>query len=41
LDTFYIESSDPATPADIERLHALRDVLTEIITPPAEAEQAG
>jgi [protein-PII] uridylyltransferase len=41
LDTFYIESSDPATPADIERLHALRDVLTEIISPSTEAEQAG
>lgn len=41
LDTFYIESSDPSAPADVERLHALRDVLSEIITPPAEAAQAG
>lgn len=33
LDTFYIESSDPARPADKERLHALRDTLAEIIKP--------
>jgi [protein-PII] uridylyltransferase len=33
IDTFYIESSDPARPADSERLHTLRDTLTEIIKP--------
>lgn len=33
LDTFYIESSDPARPADKERLHALRDTLADIIKP--------
>lgn len=36
LDTFYIESSDPARPADKERLHTLRDTLADIIKP-AEA----
>ena len=33
IDTFYIESSDPARPADPTRLHALRDTLAEIIKP--------
>jgi len=33
IDTFYIESSDAAQPADPERLHALREVLREIIEP--------
>lgn len=28
IDTFYIESSDPARPADKARLLALRDTLT-------------
>lgn len=36
IDTFYIESSDPARPADSTRLHALRDTLLGIIKP-AEA----
>jgi [protein-PII] uridylyltransferase len=31
IDTFYIESSDPAKPIDEGRLHALRDTLAEII----------
>ncbi len=39
IDTFYIESSDPARPADKARLLALRDTLTEIIKP-AEAATA-
>ncbi len=33
IDTFYIESADPARPADNARLHALRDTLTEVIKP--------
>jgi [protein-PII] uridylyltransferase len=33
LDTFYIESSDPARPADSARLHTLRDTLAEVIKP--------
>jgi [protein-PII] uridylyltransferase len=33
LDTFYIESSDPARPADTTRLHTLRDTLAEVIKP--------
>jgi [protein-PII] uridylyltransferase len=33
IDTFYIESSDPARPADTARLHALRDTLAEVIKP--------
>jgi len=33
IDTFYIESSDPARPADQTRLLALRDTLAEIIKP--------
>jgi [protein-PII] uridylyltransferase len=37
LDTFYIESSDPARPADTTRLHTLRDTLAEVIKP-AEPE---
>lgn len=35
LDTFYIEPADAAAPADADRLHALRDSLRAIITPPA------
>jgi [protein-PII] uridylyltransferase len=31
IDTFYIETSDPAKPIDEARLHALRDSLAEII----------
>ena len=33
IDTFYIESSDPANPADNNRLLELRDVLTAVIQP--------
>lgn len=33
IDTFYIESSDPANPADNDRLLELREVLTAIIQP--------
>jgi [protein-PII] uridylyltransferase len=33
IDTFYIESSDPAKPADEHRLHTLRDTLTDVIKP--------
>jgi len=40
LDTFYIESSDPARPADKERLHTLRDTLSEIIKPAEAAATA-
>ncbi len=39
LDTFYVESSDPARPADTIRLHTLRDTLSAIINP-AEPEPA-
>lgn len=39
IDTFYIESSDPEKPADQDRLHALRDVLKEIITPKEESAE--
>ncbi|MCF7688119.1 MAG: [protein-PII] uridylyltransferase [Cephaloticoccus sp.] len=41
LDTFYIVSSDSASPADNDRLHALRDILTEVITPAPVADQVG
>ncbi len=40
IDTFYIESSDPAKPADEERLLELRDVLTGIIKPAEDAAAA-
>jgi [protein-PII] uridylyltransferase len=33
IDTFYIESSESSNPSDAGRLHALRDILTEIILP--------
>ena len=33
IDTFYIESSDPARPTDQHRLEALRDTLSEVIKP--------
>lgn len=33
IDTFYIESTNSENSIDEERLHALRDVLTEIIAP--------
>ena len=35
IDTFYIESANHETTEDVGRLHALRDALTSIITPPA------
>lgn len=40
LDTFYIESSDPARPADTARLHTLRDTLAEVIKPAEPAPEA-
>ncbi|MFZ9683510.1 MAG: hypothetical protein ACO3DQ_09965, partial [Cephaloticoccus sp.] len=40
IDTFYIESSDPAKPADEERLLELREVLTGIIKPAEDAAAA-
>jgi [protein-PII] uridylyltransferase len=33
IDTFYIESSEPAHPIDTVRLQSLRDALTDIIRP--------
>ena len=39
IDTFYIENTDPEKPADEERLHALRDVLAEIIAPEEKSEE--
>ncbi|MCC6414689.1 MAG: [protein-PII] uridylyltransferase, partial [Opitutaceae bacterium] len=41
LDTFYIESSDPAAPADNTRLLELRDVLNAIIQPEGSPITAG
>jgi [protein-PII] uridylyltransferase len=35
IDTFYIESANHEATEDVGRLHALRDALTGIITPPA------
>jgi [protein-PII] uridylyltransferase len=42
IDTFYIESSEPAQAVDEHRLHALRDTLAEVIKPAqvAAAKQA-
>ncbi len=40
LDTFYIESSDPARPADTTRLYTLRDTLAEVIKPAEPAPEA-
>ena len=40
IDTFYIENSDPESAVNETRLLALRDVLTEIITPVEEAAEA-
>jgi [protein-PII] uridylyltransferase len=37
IDTFYIESSEPAQPIDTMRLQALRDTLTDVIKPAAVA----
>ena len=37
IDTFYIESSEPALSVDTPRLQALRDTLTEVIKPAAIA----
>ena len=41
IDTFYIENSDAATESTTERLHALRDVLTEIIAPHEVSAEVG
>jgi [protein-PII] uridylyltransferase len=40
LDTFYIESSDPAQPIDTARLQTLRDTLMDVIRPAAVAAVA-
>jgi [protein-PII] uridylyltransferase len=40
IDTFYIESSEPALPIDTQRLQALRDALTDVIKPAAVAAAA-
>jgi len=40
IDTFYIESSGTERAVDETRLHALRDVLTEIITPVEETTES-
>jgi [protein-PII] uridylyltransferase len=40
LDTFYIESSDPAQPIDTARLQTLRDTLMDVIRPAAPAVAA-
>ena len=37
IDTFYIESSEPAQAIDTARLQALRDTLTDVIKPAATA----
>ena len=40
IDTFYVESSEPAQPIDTPRLQALRDTLTDVIKPVAVAAVA-
>lgn len=41
IDTFYIESGDHTTVENPERLHALRDALSEVIAAPAPATAGG
>jgi len=36
IDTFYVESTDQRPVQDTERLRAMRDAITAIITPAAE-----
>ncbi len=39
IDTFYIESSEPAAAIEERRLHTLRDALAEVIKPAAAADK--
>jgi [protein-PII] uridylyltransferase len=40
IDTFYVESESREPVANLERLHALRNSLADVITPPALAAEA-